>query len=558
MSEAVEATPSPASTATHHWWRRYHYGWSGVLLGLLLAGSSFTPSLLPRTPILQGLVAGVAGSFGYGIGEAIAWAVRRLTHWEPSATLRKRSWLVLGIAGGVFAIVTLLLGWHWQVQIHELMDVPAPAAYDVVLILLVGLLVFVGLVGLGRALRHLSGWIIRHTVGRLPLWLARTIAVVLVTLLVIGIFTGVIFRGLVAVCNAIFSVRDTTTNAGAVEPTAPTRSGSPDSLITWDSLGRQGRNFVGKGPTASDIAAVTGRTALEPIRVYAGLASAPTTTERVDLAVKDLERAGAFDRKTLVIATTTGTGWVDPASVDASEYVNDGDIATVAMQYSYLPSWLSFLVDKSKAEEAGVSLVDGVYDEWSKLPADHRPNVYVFGESLGSFGSQAGFSSLDEMRQRTAGAVLAGTPNFTPLWSSLVKSRDAGSPERLPVYQQGEAVRWAATPNDLTQPETTWASPRVLYLQHASDPIVWWSPHLMFTEPDWLREPRGADVLPAMHWLPWVTFWQVTADMVFSTGVPDSHGHVYQKEYVDAWAAVTQPSGWTDALTTKVRAVIGD
>ena len=120
--------------------------------------------------------------------------------------------------------------------------------------------------------------------------------------------------------------------------------------------------------------------------------------------------------------------------------------------------------------------------------------------------------------------------------------RDADSLERLPVYQHGAIARWAAVPPDLAQPATTWGPPRITYLQHASDPIVWWSPDLLLHQPDWLREPRGADVLPATQWLPWVTFWQVTADMVYSTGVPDGHGHVYKREYVDAWAAVTQPA----------------
>ena len=227
------------------------------------------------------------------------------------------------------------------------------------------------------------------------------------------------------------------------------------------------------------------------------------------------------------------------------------------MQYSYLPSWLSFLVDKSKAQEAGVALYEGIHDAWSKLPADHRPRLYLFGESLGSFGGQEAFASLDEMRAGTSGAVFAGTPNFTELWASLVRDRDAGSPEFLPVYQQGVAARWAGAPADLEHPTTPWDPPRVAYLQHASDPIVWWSGDLVLHKPDWLREPRGPDVLPAMRWLPWVTFWQVTADMVFSTGVPDGHGHVYQKEYVDAWAAVLLPDGWTAADTAAVRAAIG-
>jgi uncharacterized membrane protein len=533
------------------------YGWVGTVVALLLAWSSFTPSLLPRSALLQGLVAGIAGAFGYGVGETVAWAVRRLSRWRPSEVLRRRGWLVLAVVGGVGTVVMVLAGWRWQVDLHELMGEPAPAAYDVVLVLVVALLVFVGLVALGRVLRRLTRWVLRHTVGRLPLWLARTVAVTAVVLLVLGLLTGVIFRGFVAVSNAMFSVKDTTTDAGTVQPTSPDRSGSSQSLIAWDTLGRQGRNFVGRGPDEAEIAKVTGRPAMEPIRVYAGLQSAPTVQERVDLAVRDLQRAGGFDRAALVVVTTTGTGWVDPAAADSAEYVMGGDSAMVAMQYSYLPSWISFLVDKSKAQEAGVALFDGVYKAWQALPADHRPRLYVFGESLGSFGGQEAFASVDDMRARTSGAVLAGTPNFTELWASLVRQRDAGSPEWLPVYQQGRAVRWAASPADLAQPPTPWESPRIAYLQHASDPIVWWSGDLLLHQPDWLREPPGPDVLPAMRWLPWVTFWQVTADMVFSTGVPDGHGHVYQKEYVDAWAAVLQPDGWTAADTAAVREAIG-
>jgi uncharacterized membrane protein len=538
--------------------RHFRYGWAGTALGLLLAWSSFTPSLLPRAPLLQGLLAGIAGAFGYGIGEAVAWAVRRLTRWQPSPATRRLAWRVLEIVGVVLSVVMLFLGWRWQRDLHELMGMPAPAAYSSLLILIIGGAVFVGLVGLGRVLRHLTLWIIRRTVGRLPLWLSRTIAVTLVVLLVVGVLSGVIFRGIVGVSNAAFSVRDTTTDPGVVQPENPERSGSPKSLIAWDTLGRQGRKFVGLGPDAAQITKVTGKPAMEPIRVYAGLASAATTKERVDLIVRDLERAGGFDRKALILANTTGTGWIDPASVDAAEYIMGGDTAIAGLQYSYLPSWLSFLVDKSKAQEAGVTLYTGIYDYWSKLPADHRPKLYLFGESLGAFGGQEAFTSLDQMRAGSDGAVLAGTPNFTALWASLVRNRDAGSPEYLPVYQQGAGARWAGVPADLAKPATPWNAPRIAYLQHASDPIVWWSGDLLLHKPDWLREPRGPDVLPAMHWIPWVTFWQVTADMVYSTGVPDGHGHVYLKEYVDAWAAVLQPDGWTPADTANVRAVIGE
>lgn len=78
---------------------------------------------------------------------------------------------------------------------------------------------------------------------------------------------------------------------------------------------------------------------------------------------------------------------------------------------------------------------------------------------------------------------------------------------------------------------------------HSSDPIVWWSPSLVLNEPNWSGEP-GKDVL-GISYLPFVTFWQVTADLLFATSVPDGHGHTYRSEYVDAWNAVLRPPGIT-------------
>ena len=96
----------------------------------------------------------------------------------------------------------------------------------------------------------------------------------------------------------------------------------------------------------------------------------------------------------------------------------------------------------------------------------------------------------------------------------------------------------------------------MVYLQYASDPIVWWSTDLAFHAPDWLREPRGSDVLPSTRWYPVLTFLQVSADMAVSDGVPAGHGHRYGPDPVDAWVAILPPTGWTDADTAHLRAVI--
>ena len=232
------------------------------------------------------------------------------------------------------------------------------------------------------------------------------------------VVSGLLLQGFVNVMNsAYFGTETRRTAEGIRQPTTSLRSGGPGSLIPWDTLGWQGRNFIGKGPSVSEIGKFTGPPAMEPIRIYSGLASAADAESRADLAVRDLERAGGFDRKDLLVVTTTGSGWVDPALVDTFEYLSGGDAATVAIQYSYLPSWISYLVDQSKAREAGLALFDAVYGAWSQLPqGPASPQLYVAGESLGSFGGEAAFTGVNSMANLTNGALFAGPPNFNTLF----------------------------------------------------------------------------------------------------------------------------------------------
>jgi uncharacterized membrane protein len=360
------------------------------------------------------------------------------------------------------------------------------------------------------------------------------------------VVSGVLLNGLATLADRGFSVRNSTTAEGVAPPTSGLRSGGPGSLVSWESLGRQGRTITGTGPSPKEIAEFTGSPAKEPIRAYAGSLSAEDVEERAELAVDDLERAGGFDRGNLLVATTTGSGWLDSGAVDSFEYETGGDSAIVAMQYSYLPSWISFLVDQRKAREAGRQLFDAVYDRWSKLPSDDRPRLFVFGLSLGSFGGETAFSGEYDLRNRTAGALFAGPPNFNTLYRQFTDGRDAGSPEVEPVYKGGRTVRFTNHVAAGVPPAAVdWDGPRVLYLQHPSDPIVWWSPRLIWDRPDWMIEPYGSDVLGAMTWIPFVTFWQVTADLPLATAVPDGHGHDYHREFVEGWATVLQPAGWT-------------
>jgi uncharacterized membrane protein len=525
--------------------RRFRYTLPGVWLALVFACLAFTPSLLPRSAVLQGVVCGISAAIGYGVGVAGAWTWRVFADREPRPP-RPGAWRVFAISAAVALVVALVLGQWWQAQLRDLMGAPAPNLLLLVLLPLVAVALFTGLVALSRSLRGLY----HRVAGRLQRWMGRRAAralgwalVVVVTWLVAS---GLLLNGLAALADRSFSVRNGATAEGVEPPTSALRSGGPGSLVSWESLGRQGRTITGTGPSAEELAAFTGAPATEPVRAYAGTVSAENVEERAELAVADLERAGGFDRGYLLVATTTGSGWLDAGAIDSFEYLTGGDSALVAIQYSYLPSWLSYLVDQKKAREAGRQLFDAVYDRWSKRPPADRPRLFVFGLSLGSFGGETAFSGEYDLRNRTSGALFAGPPNFNTLYREFTDHRDGGTLEVEPVYKGGRTVRFTNEVAAAIPPTSTrWDGTRVLYLQHPSDPIVWWSPRLLWDRPDWLGEPHGRDVLDAMVWLPVVTFWQVTADLPLSTGVPDGHGHTYTAEFVDGWAAVLHPPGWT-------------
>ena len=524
--------------------------------GLIFACLSFTPSLLPRGGLIQGVIFGITAAIGYGLGVLAASIWRAFADREPRRP-RRWAWRIFFIAGAVLYVVSFGLGQYWQYEIRKLMGV---TEYNILLVVaspVVAALVFCLFLLIGRGLRGLYRWAARLLTRWIGRRAARGVGWVLVVGLTYLVVSGLLLQGFVNVMNSAYSLRDTMTAEGMHKPTTSLRSGGPGSLIPWDSLGWQGRNFIGKGPSVSDIENFTHHPAMEPIRVYAGLASATAAQAQASLAVEDLQRAGGFQRKNLLVVTTTGSGWVDPALVDTFEYLSGGDCATVAIQYSYLPSWISYLVDQSKALAAGRALFDAVYGVWAKLPAGQRPRLFVAGESLGSFGGEAAFTGENDLANRTSGALFAGPPNFNTLFREFSDHRDAGSPEVQPVYQDGRIVRFTNDPATGIPPKgQPWEGSRILYLMHPSDPIVWWSPHLIFSEPDWISEPPGRDVLRGMFWMPFVTFWQVTADLPFATGVPDGHGHRYSAEYVDGWNAVMRPAGYTSQDLASLRKTI--
>jgi uncharacterized membrane protein len=420
---------------------------------------------------------------------------------------------------------------------------------------LVAAAVFVVLLLVARSFRGVGGlvrhWLARYVPERVSMLLGGLAAVALFWALI----DGVLLRGFMAAADSSFSALDALIEPQYPAPTDPMQAGSATSLVTWEELGRAGREFVVSGPTADEIAAFTGREAKQPIRVYAGLNSAEELEDRADLVLAEMMRVGAFDRKVLIVATPTGTGWMDPAAMDTLEYLHGGDTAIVAMQYSYLTSWISLLVEPGYGSAAGREIFRKVYAHWTSLPRDQRPKLYLQGLSLGSYGSEQSFRLHEVLADPFQGAVWSGPPFPSPIWAGATRERNRGSPEWLPVYGDSSIIRFTNQRNHLDTPGATWGPMRIVFLQYASDPITFFDPHALWHKPDWMYPPVGPDVSPELRWYPVITLLQLGLDMAIALAVPIGHGHYYAPEhYIDAWVAVTEPSGWTTDGIARLKA----
>lgn len=527
--------------------------------------ASLTPSLVPRPWYLQGVIGGITAAIGYALGATLAWVVRLLLRRRPGERLRARLWQAYWLLAPALSVGYIAESARLQRQLRVLQELPPSLTWHAPVIALIAVAIWLALLLAGRGVRLGARALIRLLGRLLPRPAAHVLGALLTAFAVlVGVRDVVFDRGVVDLADRIAEATNDGTKEGIHRPASRHVSGGPGSLIDWRDLGYQGRNFTGSVPTRARIGAWTGEPARDPVRVYvpsalpAVFADERPFAAQARLAVRELDRTGAFDRAVLAVAGTTGTGWIDPNVAEPLEYMYGGDTAIVAVQYSYLPSWVSFLVDKEKAGQATRALLDAVRAELDRRPADRRPRLVVTGESLGAYAVETSFDSADDLLASTDGALLLGAPNFSPISEEIRRGRDPGSPVWRPQYEDGTHYRFAQFPRtDLARPPARWEFPRAVYLQNASDPVVWWSPDLLFKRPAWLDGQLGPDITPEIDWFPFVAFWQTSVDMAVSYGVQAPHGHRYGTGAVDGWAAVVPPDGWTAADTDRLRAYIG-
>ena len=521
----------------------------GVVGALVMYGVSVSPSLLARSWQWHAVASGVLSAVGYIVGLTVqrffALVVPRLgveITAPQSVSIAFRAVLLLGFF--LWFLRWLLQSYRERKRANHLVGMRGETLGEYLLGTFCAFLLMLALLGVAWGLQ----WIGRAIVIVLSQWMHMVFALALSLLILVVIVYALTSQVLLKLGINFFTRHarkmNNRTAKGIVQPQVSERSGSPQSRSSWRAVGGQGRVFLGRGPSLADIEAVTGCSAMEPIRVYAGMPEEGQSLQSAaDLVVEELHRTGAFDRAVILIATSTGSGWVDEWQVQPLEYLTRGNCATASMQYSFVPSSINFLTDLDVSEEAAVILFETIRRAVDEIPEDRRPALFVCGESLGAYASQHVFSGIVDVLSRTDGALWVGTPAFTPMHAELTAIRHRGSPEVAPVVANGRHVRFVNVPENLWadvygRELGDWNYPRVVYAQHPSDPVVWWNSELVWHKPDWISEKVDGDVSPHMQYTRGATYIQVLVDMPVAGTAPGGHGHTYHEELIPLWEAI--------------------
>lgn len=456
------------------------YRW---LIAAGLLGLAVQPVMLPHPSWVQAVTGGAAAAQGYALAALGGLLTRRFpVRWRASRW-RAARWLpdrwraarssrmatpgtALTAAVGATVVLTAAITAHLgQTAVATRTGMPGPSLLADVLAVAGAALLGTAVIGLGIGVRIGIGALVRG-VRRAP---RRIAAVVLAPSLIL---------------------------TGSSAAAAQSAAAGPNSISS--TVGVEGAAFLRDRPDRAAVSAVTGRTAMTPVRVYIGKDAAASPTRRAELAVQELERTGGFARAAILIDVPTGSGWVNPAAGSALEYLYGGDVATVVVQYAAVPSWVAYLRGGEGVQASTRALTEALRSRLDRIPARQRPRLLVYGESLGAWGGLRAYH--DDLgagiARRTDGTLWAGVPGQPP-----AAGRTASTDSRT--------------------------------LVHSDDPVPAWSLPLFL---------RASAAWPG-RWLPVVSFWQATGDTIVATEAPPGHGHRYGPELVDAWRPLISTVG---------------
>lgn len=525
----------------------FHLSAPASLAGAAGFAAALTPSLVPRSALMQGLLAGLSFSACYFLIVLVLMAWRllglRLPQGRGARLARRCAWL----AALLIMLCALAFVREGQNELRALMGLaPVESIRPLTIALSAGLVIFT-LIWLGRLFRSATLLIQKRLLPLLPERAALLLGLLgaLFGFNLLG--NDLLLRQALSAFDRSYALLDRALSDSDDAPAQSEKTGGPGSVVPWESLGAEGRRRVSDPLDAAAIAAITGAAAREPVRIYVGLASAQSPEARARLALEEAIRVKAFERKRLVIATPTGTGWVDPAAMVPLEVITQGDVATVSVQYSYLPSWLALLTVQDYGVQTARATFSLFHHHWLSLPEGQRPELWLFGLSLGALHSDLSADLYDLLGAPYSGAYRVGPPFAGQSWQHLTRDRRPDSPAWRPEVRDGRVVRFLNQTHELPVPEAapSWGPVRILYLQYPSDAITFFSPSLLWRAPDWMAQsPRGADVPRALTWIPVVSFLQIGFDLITATTTPAGFGHVYAAhDYLYGWQALFAPDG---------------
>ncbi len=485
---------------------------TGLVIAYILYRESLQPVLLPLNLNSQLIFSGITVALGYDIGLLLEWFYKKLKFKKITLdeNLVKLSPLLFVVL--LFLISKISLDFQQEFRLLLNIENPTPSWF---LVPIGSLTIAWLLLEVGHKIRNFAKAIAR--IFKEPFPIVYTVTCILIALVGYLILVASFFF---LQTSLDVTARPDISNLNP--PTSPLFSGSKESQIPWVGLGQKGQEFTS---IRSDFP----EKIKDPIRIYAGVENEADLDKRVELIMKDFERTKAFERSTVVLFTPSGSGWVNPKAVEMVEKLTRGDSTSISLQYSNKQAVIQYIMDPQAAGRSSSLLFSKLRERLDKIELSERPKFYVYGESLGSLGSQEIFknTTVEEISQKVDGVIWVGSPSSSPLW------------KRLSPYGSNSTVQITNKVRDL-EVQNIENPKKILFLYNTTDPVVWSNSKIIYRQPDWLKSPLSTEINKDSRWLPALTFGHLYFELYSATKYPSGIGHNYEEEIPCAIAYVLQ------------------